>query len=409
MKLILKTSLVLAALFFAANSAQAATSADATIFNRATLSYDGGADVTVGVGVKVGLVGAAPTLNAPGDDSVVSGNVAIFTYTIFSNATGSDTYNLTANSVDSGVNAPGTIIFKDAGAVTVTSIVLGASISGGTNTAGNTVLIPAGSEVNLSVGMDVRLPAVGGFAGGLYNIDSITAGTVKTVNVDEVLTVLNLSPLSGSPAIAIGDIPAGTPIGEEKTFTMEVPTGTLTAPPTSGTHTVTLTATGVTVPPSAPFVTTDEVIVTVTTILVTMTKSVAIVDTGGAACTATNGTVGAFVFFPTVLDADSGACVAYRITVAPAAAQPALTTAIVTDAVPEHTIYVTDSLLLNTVQISTISGTDSGTLPLAAGTFQVNSPNSGANSGTGRDGTGDLGVVDAGATAELIFRAVISD
>ncbi len=386
------------------NVAHAATSADATIFNRATLSYDGGTDVTVGVAVKVGLVGAAPTLSAPTDDSDISGNTVIVPYTIFSNATGRDTYTLSANSVDSGVNAPGTIVFKDSGGTPITSINLGAAITGGTNTVADTILIPAGSEVNLTNGSNIRIGA------NTYTITGITPGTVKTVTVDEVLTVISLTPVGGAPTIGVGSIAAGVQVGEEKTFTMEVPTGTLTAPPTSGTHTVTVTVTGNKTPPAAPLDTQDTVVITVTEVVVAMAKSVALIDTGGAACAASNGTPGAFVFFPTVLNADSGACVLYQITVAPAAGQPALTNAIVTDAMPEHAIYVADSLTLNGVFYNTITTvSDGGVLPLASGTFRVNSPNSGINDGSGNDGTGELGVVDSGATATITFRAVIGE
>ena len=70
----------------------------------------------------------------------------------------------------------------------------------------------------------------------------------------------------------------------------------------------------------------------------------------------------------------------------PGAAQPAITSAVITDTVPAYTTYIADTLTLNTVYVNTIPVpvSDGGVLPTIAG-LTVNSPNSGIDDGSGAD------------------------
>ncbi len=361
--------------------------------------------------VSVALVGAAPTFSTtPADDTVTSGDDLQLLYAVTSNANGLDNYNLRTASVVDGANntgnlgAPGAKFLQDASGTTViTNLDLGAAITAGANDTSNQVFIPAGAEVNLAEGMYVEL------AGGVYKIEAggITAGTVPDINNDEVFARIDLATttdLPGDPRVTgadfnAGDIGAGVQLGEQRQFRAVVTGGTLTGDSTRGTHTIDFEATADTGGASA----TDQVVVTVEAATVFFTKSVAPVT--GANPDGTGGAVGTYESSPT-FDISPGDVLEYKILVGPTSGQPAISNAEITDQSPNFTAYVADSLKLNGVQVSTVNGSDGGTLPLETA-FQVNSPNSGIDDGSGNDGTGELGVIDAGASAEVIFRVIV--
>jgi uncharacterized repeat protein (TIGR01451 family) len=385
--------LVLLASLSVVPAASAATSADATIFNKATLTYSGGT-VTAGVSVSVALVGAAPTLSAPADDSVASGGTVQYTYTITNNSNGRDTFNLTSGSVeatDSGtLGVPGLSFLQGAsGSVSITNVNLGAAITGAVNAVDNVLLIPAGSESNLSTSSVVIV------GGNPYTVDSITAGTVPDLNNTEVLTQVTLLPGS-SPTLTAGSVAAGTQFGERVTFRLSVTGGTITGTPTVATHTVTTTATSVA---DGTKTATNDTVTTVAAVNVFMTKKVALYDPGQPVTNQTYVTSG--------LSAKTGGVLIYQIEVGPSAGQPDITTASITDAVPDFTEYVTDSLTLNGVQVSTIRGSsDGGTSPLIAG-FAVCSQGDAGDDGTCEDGVGKTGVIRSNNTAVVTFRVTV--
>lgn len=391
-----------------APGALAATSADATIFNKATLTYAGGT-VQASVSVSVALVGTTPTLSSPADSAVTSGDLVEILYTITSGANGKDTYNLSTTSVDAATPAgtltpPGIVFLEGAsGSTTITSIELEAVVTAASNDTANQLFIPAGAETNnLSTGTILRLPPVPstGFTGGTYLVDSITPGTVPDINNTEVFTRVNLTPQGGSPAIGVGDIPEAIQAGEEATFRVQLTGGDLVGGGDSGTHTVSVIADPVTgsVPNAV-----DEVVVTVTPVVVFMTKKVAVYDSGE--------TVANQAYVTSGIVASTGEVLIYQIEVGPSSGEPAITAAIVTDQVPEFTTYVADSLTLNDIQVGCASGcplaSDSGTLPLASGTFQVNSKGGPSDDGTGNDGVGQLGIIDANNSATITFRVTV--
>lgn len=391
-----------------AHQSRAATSADATIFNKATLTYAGGT-VQASVSVSVALVGTTPTLSSPAATAVTSGDVVDILYTLTAGANGKDTYNLSTSSLDDALPSgtltpPGVVFLAGAtGNTTITSLELEAVVTSAPSDAVNQLLIPAGAETNnLSTGTILRLPPVPstGFAGGTYLVDAITPGTVPDINTTEVFTRVTLIPQGGSPAVGVGDIPEGIQAGEEATFRVRLTGGNLVGGGTSGTHTVSVVADPVTgVAPSA----TDEVVVTVTPVVVFMTKKVAIYDPGE--------TVANQAFVTSGITASTGDVLIYQIEVGPSSGEPAITAAIVADTAPEFTTYIDDSLTLNDIQVGCASGcplaSDGVTLPLASGTFQVNSKGGPSDDATGTDGVGKLGVIDSNNSATLTFRVTV--
>lgn len=395
-------------------NAPAATSADATIFNQAKLTYSGGT-ATVGVSVKVALVGATPTLSSPSDDSVTAGDVVAILYTVTSNANGLDNYDLSTTQ-SSLANNTGTlqdagIVFLqgDTGTTQITNLDLGAAITANSNLVANQISIPAGAEVNLANERYINIDGI-----GIYKIDTaanngIEPGTVASIGNDGVEThtyvnLLTTTDLPGDPLVTGGDfapgaVAGGTQVGEVRQFRVEVTGGTFTGDSTQGTHSITTIADPDT---GSAANAEDEVAIEVTAATVFLTKDIALVT--GADGSGNGGTVGAYT--TTSFDVSTGDVLSYRITVGPAAGQPAITGASIDDAAPAFTSYVTDSLFLNGVQVSVVNGTDGGIFPLDGG-FVVNSKDSGINDGSGNDGTGEAGVIDAGASAQIIFRVIV--
>lgn len=405
-------ALLALSLVFGAGAVRAATSADATIFNKATLTYSGGS-AEVGLSVKVALVGATPTVSSPADASVTSGSAVEVLYTVTSNANGLDNYDLGFSSTETANNSgslgsPTVTFLQDAtGSTGITNLDLGGAVTAATNTAANQILIPAGAEVNLATDMYVN---VVGF--GVYKIDTsgnngIVTGTVPSISQVEVFTQVNLlttgdlpsDPLVTGNDFAIGAIAGGIQLGEVKQFRARVVGGAFTGDSTSGTHTITFSVNPDT---GTAADATDDVVITVSAATVFLTKEVALVS--GADGSGNGGTVGTYT--TTEFDVQPGDVLSYRVRVGPASGQPAITSASIDDKVPSFTTYVTDSLSLNGTQVSTVLGTDGGTFPLDGG-FEVNSVNSGINDGSGNDGTGEKGVIDAGAQAELVFRVIV--
>lgn len=402
--------LLVLAMALGSKSAFAATSADATIFNKATLTYSGGT-VEAGISVKIALVEAAPVLSSPGDFGITTGETETVLYTITSGANGLDTYDLSAPSdddPDGTLNAPVINFLEGATgstALTGDQITLGGAITAATNTTANQILIPAGSEVNLVDGSYVSVAGL-----GVFKINGITPGTVASLaNGDEVFTVVNLDTTTDLPAdprvtgadFGVGAVGPALLVGEEKQFRVEITAGSFIGGATAGDYNITVTADG------GGGAGTDELVVTVGAVVVSFSKQVALV-TGATA--GVGGTVGTYSSAPS-FEVQTDDVLEYRIVAQPAAGQPKIEDAVITDFVPDYTFYVEDSLYLNGVQVGCDSGcplgSDNGTLPLASGTFQVNSQAGASDDGTGNDGVGKLGTIDAGNQATVTFRVIV--
>ena len=392
---------------------QAATSAGATIFNQATLTYNGGT-VDAAITVGVSLVPTAPTLNSPPDPatSTTSGAQEPITYTITSQANGKDTYDLSYLSVDTctltcGTLGTPTVAFLSGatGSTTITGIDLDAVITSGPSNASGQILIPAGSETNnLVTGITVSI------GGNTYTVGTITPGTVAAINTAEVPTKVALSPGGSNPGGAIGDgtggttlIPAGTQVGQVAQFRTVVTAGTLSGGATKGTHNVTTKAASHT---DSAQNATDAVLITVVPVQVDVIKQVAnTADTSCGTPPCYNGSG--------VVNAKSGDTLIYKITMSvPSTATADLTGAQLVDTPPAYTTYIANSLTLNSTQVSTVApvqgGTspgDGGTLPLAAG-FTVNSP--GGGDGSGFNGSGTAGVIVKGGIAVVTFEVTVN-
>lgn len=388
--------------------ARADTSAGATIFNQATLTFNGGTEVA-SVKVGVALKPVAPQITAPSNPGTptTSGGEETLIYTIVAKANGRDTYDLSnPNSVTNctqncGALSSHGITFLDGttGNTAITDITLEAVITSQPSEAGK-IVIPAGAEANLTAGTIVD---IGGFT---YVVGTIEPGTVAAVNTPETPTKVPLTPGGTNPGAAIGagDVLAGVVVGEVKQFRAVIATGILSGGATEGEHDIVVRATSQT--DNTELTDASTVTITVSPVQVTITKQVANVTDAslGPAC----GSPPCFGSSNSV-SARTGHVLRYRITMSvpddgDADPNEHLTGAVLTDVVPDYTSYVTDTLVHNSDNVAAVNGTDGGTLPLIGG-FTVNSP--GGGDGSGFNGDGTAGTIVEGGTATVTFDVTV--
>ncbi len=379
-------------LFLAASGTAHAviTAGGSTIHNAATLTFTGGS-VTASVNVGVNTIASAPNITVDlTAQSVNGGENATYTYTITNTANGADTLSFTASSADANVNGvPGINVNNTAS--NTTSLTLGGSITSQANTVANTIVIPAGSEVNFAPGDTINV------GGNLYTIDAggITPGTIASTvgntTTPETPTTIAVTPVGASPAIAVGGVAAGTQVGEVQTFTVVITASTPTTPGINGTHTVNLTGntTAVTQGPGGTTVSyttsagaLNETVTTVLSSNVGLVKEVR------------NVTQGVTTFAATGVTAQSGDTLEYRLTATELTTTANALSSVMTDEVPVFTTYVPNSTKLNGNPV--VDGPLS-TLPLtsANGGLSVNSP--GAPAGT----------INAGTSAVVTFQVTV--
>ncbi len=364
------------------------TAGGSTIHNAATLTFTGGT-VTASVDVDVLTIAAAPTITVDVTAQTVdAGQDATYVYTITNTSNGSDVFGFTASSADVGMTGTPTLDVNGT-ATNATSLTLGGSITSEANTVANTIVIPAGSEVNFADGDTINI------GGNLYTIDvgGITPGTIASTagstTTPETPTTIAVTPVGASPAIAIGGVPAGTQVGEQQTFTVVVTASTPTVTGVAGTHTVNLTGntTAVTQGPGGAVVTyntsagaLNETVTTVNSPNVSLVKEVRNVTQGGT--------------FALTATAQSGDTLEYRLTATEATTLSNATSSVLVDEVPVFTTYVAGSTTLNGTAVA--DGALS-TLPLtsANGGLSVNSP------------AQATGVIAAGASAVVIFQVTV--
>lgn len=306
--------------FSAPQTAQARTSANATIFNQVTVSYKSGtttltakADATV----TVATTAAAPTVYVDTvAQTTTAGSNVTYTYTVRSNSNGPDTYTFSApDSQDTNIGAS-----TD---TTPTAVTLwgGIVLSSGVGV----INLPGGSTTGLVTGDTVELLVNNGtsFVNQRYTATITTAGNGASDGVAEVLAVVTLAPISGATAITAANVTVGTQVGEYKTTTMVQTAGTPTIPGTDGTHvtnqTLTCTATdagGAAVTYTTSAGDSNQVTTTVTAPMVTISKSA------------------------DVASAKTGQTITYTVTVTNTHATAAVSSVTVTDAVPDYTTMV---------------------------------------------------------------------
>lgn len=200
-------------------TASANTASNTTLRNTVTVNYaDAGGTAqlpeTDEVDVVVQLVEATPTLNAPDDQYIVPTATAVYAYTVYSNANGPDTYNIT-------VSAP----TESAGLSGSTAVLTTASVTlGATTVATAPGAIAANTPTAIVVPSDAASDAaVNGIASG----EVVVIGGVRCD-----VTAITDSGTPGTGAISNSSItvdcdagisPAyGAVIGEQQSFSMTV-------------------------------------------------------------------------------------------------------------------------------------------------------------------------------------------
>jgi uncharacterized repeat protein (TIGR01451 family) len=355
-------------------SAQAATSGGATIYNTVKVAYKSGTNdlfATANVSVTVNTLAAPPTVTNPANQTAVAGALVNYQYIIRSNSNGPDTYTTSAlANVATSISGP-------TGPSVTASVPLWGGIALGSGA--GTITVPFGTTTGLVAGV----PGVGSTVQiGLTNTYTVTAinlGSAASTNlgtgnlVPEAPATLTLSPIGASTAITAGFVSPGTQVGEFKsTLTAALTTGTPTTVGTDGTYSTTFSVTTGALPAALTLPVT-AVITTVASPAVTITK--------------TASPVGAV---------NPGGTITYTITVRNTHATVPVNTVSVIDPLPVYTTYVANSTLLNTI---TVAG-DGATSPLIAG-LTVDS------NGSRAAGAVATGILPAGGVAVITFQVKV--
>jgi uncharacterized repeat protein (TIGR01451 family) len=289
-------ALILGAVALTAASAVASTAANTVITNTATVNFNdaGGVAqpaVSASATVTVLLVPAAVTLSSPGPQTIAQGGVnASLTYTITSTANGPDNYTLTSVATPANVSGV-TPTFG-------TPIALGGTtLAAPANNGDGSITVPydnaGGAVVNgIGVGSTIII------ASNPYTVTTVTK------NVAANTTTIGIGAVIAGPALA------GQIVGERKTFTVSVPSGTVTSG-NSGTQTVNTTATSATAPNPATTQTTPTVI-TVNRPTLTVTKLVS--TDGGSTFAASGSAVPGTVLIYKIIATNSGSTNANAVT-----------------------------------------------------------------------------------------------
>ena len=360
-----------------ATQAQASTASNTTITNTATVNYNdaGGTPqtaVTATATVTVNLVQSAVVLTSPGNQTISQGGIATLTYTITGTANGPDSYNLTipvTATNDSTVTATFT-----------TPISLGGTTLAAPAVATNTSItvpydgIPSNTNVN---GTGLQVGSVIQIGTNTYTIATITKNPAS-----------NTTTVGLTTAIVGATVAAATIVGEQKTFTVTVPSG-IVASGTSGSQSVSATATSATLGTATTSQTTPTV-VTVNRAVLTVKKEVAVDGIGTAFATSGN--------------APPGTILVYRITVTNTGTTNALAVQF-TDLVPQYLTYVSGTGKVSTVNNATYGAAANTVLTEGSGGYSYTAGTQTVNYNPGSPG---LGTVAGSGVLILFFRATIN-
>jgi len=369
----LRGAAALAAVALAPAAAFASTAANTVISNVATVSYQdaGGVAqtpvVSAAATVTVTLVPAAVTISSPANQTIGQGTSASLTYTITANANGPDTYNLTSTATPSNLSA-----------VTPTlpaSIVLGGTtLAAAANIGDGSITVPydgnAGATLNgIAVGATIMV------GGNPYVVASIT----KNAGANTAAIGLG-SAIAGSGA-AVGSV-----VGERKTFTETVASGTVTTGG-SGTQTVSTTATSASAPnPAATQATPTVITVNRPTLTVTKLVSTDGGNTFGASGSAAPGTTLVYKIVATNTGATAASQVAF------------------TDVIPAYLNYVAGSGKVATSAAATYGAVGNTALTEGAGGYSYTAGTTTVAYNPG----GASGTVAGGGVLVLFFEAKIN-
>ncbi|HJP10011.1 MAG TPA: hypothetical protein QGF27_08310 [Arenicellales bacterium] len=216
-----------------ATPAQAIAPAGAKLGITVTVSHDkddGEPEETEAAGVTIGLSPAAPTLSMPPDQTVLPGQSISYSYTITTNANGSETYDLNAvvTMVDNIDGSPAVSFEQDGGPIT--SVILGATAVMTAQSAGNDfIYVPSDGNFNNNVNsIDTGDTVVIG--GSVYEVGGVIYETLydnKMISLTENL---------------VADVAVGDSISERQGFEMII-SGVGVADPDSVPGSIFVTAT----------------------------------------------------------------------------------------------------------------------------------------------------------------------
>jgi uncharacterized repeat protein (TIGR01451 family) len=353
-------------------AAMASTGANTVITNVATVNYnDAGGNAQAPVNslpvlVTVTLVPSAPTLSSPANVTIPQGTSATLTYTITGTANGQDTYNLSSTATPSNDSSVTPAL--------PANITLGGTTLAAAATAGDTsILVPYDNNASNASDNGLVVGSVIVVGGNAYTISSITknaAANTATIGLTTAIT---------GTAVAVATI-----VGERKTFTETVASGTVTTG-SSGTETVSTTATSSTSPGATTAQGTPTVI-TVTRPTLTVTKLVS-TDNG-----ATFGASGS---------AAPGTVLIYKITASNTGSSSATTVAF-TDVVPQYLTYQSGSGKFATANATAYSAGTALTEGAGGYSFTAGTTTVAYNPG------GATGTVAGGGVLVLFFQAKIN-
>ena len=381
------------ALALGASPALASTASNTQLSNQASVVYNDAGNIAqppvnsnISV-VTITLVPAAPTISSPVAVAVAqgSGNITL-NYTVTSNANGPDSYTL----------ALGDVMNQTAGstATAATPITLNATTLAVAATPGTTITVPydqvvSNATINGLVAGAVGTGSVVVIGGNTYTITNIAKnGPANTA----VLTLDHALP-GGT------NIPANTIVPEQKTVTVTVGPGTLTAGNNTGTDTITLTGTptnngGACTVATCPAGTqTTPTVVTVNRAALTVTKQV---STDGGATFSNNA------------NAPPGTTLTYRIVATNAAGSPTANAVAFTDVLPLYIAYKANSgRFATSAAITTYAGASGNPLTDNSGGYNIsvnNVPSPPVTTVTYSSGL----AVTAGNVLTLFFQATIN-
>ncbi len=372
--------------------AEAGTSANASLYNSAKVTYRIGANTYFSTGtvtVTVSGVYASPVVTATAQTTPANTATTV-NFTVRAANNGIDRYSTSALNVTAvGVSAAG-------GAVIPANVDLWAgyavssgagyiNIPFGTNNAFNLPNVAGPVSYQLAAGATVELN------GNRYSVASFTPGSAASTDVNgdlvaEVPTRVNLTPILASPPITAATVTVGTPVqvGEYKTLAVTYTSGIPAVVGVDGTHvtTFTLTSSGDNTKTAGGSQTTTVV-----------SPNLSVVKSWR------NDTVGAgSTFAAPGTRALPGDTIEYRVVVTNNSTTSAVSNANLIDAGPAYTSYVANSTRLNG---KTVLG-DGATSPLAGGGLAIDDDN--PVRAAGAAATGNIAI---GASATINYKVTI--
>jgi hypothetical protein len=391
----------------------ASTAANTTITNTVTITYDDATgtnsytDSAVAT-ITVLLRAAAPTITSPADvDPTTEVTLNTLTYTLTSNANGSDDY--TISTAVANVDLSGEVIAIVGGPVfTLGGTTLAADAPIGANSI--TVPYDSNADGNSAATNGIVAGSTIVVGGNPYVVNSVTENAGANTTTIEI---------AGTIAGTAGNI--GEVVGEQIQFQINLTTGTLTAGITNGTHTLIATATSSA--DNTRFMDqVDPTVLTVRSPRLSIAKYVQVVNgpavVGGGSTYGpidTGSGAGSRTYYQTI-NALPAAELEYIIVVENTDVNGGdAVNVVLEDPIPQFTSYVAGSMRLNPDGGGFVglndgqADTDGGEYDNTAGAERIwiYAGTGGSDVGAGTFGDGTGGDLDAGDTTIGVFRVTV--